>query len=157
SRSLPKTAEDWTGGRGLGLPAALRRRLSVLRVDDRRRAAARGSRGGARRALHAQPAPGRAGGGATNGRRGDGAARGGAHQAAAACPEASPHRWLTVKHEGPARGEAPDVHSERRGRYLMNSISEYFGSGHRSSATTCSSLSPTSRTPAIAGMTLSRM
>ena len=42
-------------------------------------------------------------------------------------------------------------------RYLMNSISEYFGSGHRSSATIRSSLSATSRTASIAGMTLSRM
>ncbi|MFT3865901.1 MAG: hypothetical protein QM729_16675 [Solirubrobacterales bacterium] len=35
-------------------------------------------------------------------------------------------------------------------RYLMKSISSYFGSGQRSSATTFSSLSPTSRTLLIA-------
>ena len=39
----------------------------------------------------------------------------------------------------------------------MNRISEYFGSGHRSSATTFSSLSAASRTSAIAGTTESRM
>ncbi len=42
-------------------------------------------------------------------------------------------------------------------RYLMKSISEYFGSGHRSSATMRSSLSATSRTASIAGITVSRM
>ena len=41
--------------------------------------------------------------------------------------------------------------------YLMNRISEYLGSGHRSSATTFSSLSATTRTSAIAGNTLSCM
>ncbi len=37
----------------------------------------------------------------------------------------------------------------------MNSISEYFGNGHRSSATILSSLSATSRTSSIAGSTRS--
>ena len=46
-------------------------------------------------------------------------------------------------------GTAPETH-------LMNSISEYFGSGHRSSATTFSSLSATSRTEAIAASCESR-
>ena len=41
--------------------------------------------------------------------------------------------------------------------YLMNSTSEYFGSGQRSSATSFSSLSAISRTSFIAGMTVSRM
>lgn len=41
--------------------------------------------------------------------------------------------------------------------YLMNRISEYFGNGQRSSATIFSSWSATSRTPSIAGITLSRM
>ena len=41
-------------------------------------------------------------------------------------------------------------------RYLMNSISAYFGSGHRSSATIFSSRSPSSRTLAIAVIWLSR-
>ena len=40
--------------------------------------------------------------------------------------------------------------------YLTNRISEYFGSGHRSSATTFSSRSATSRTLAIAVSWLSR-
>ena len=38
----------------------------------------------------------------------------------------------------------------------MKSISEYFGSGHRSSGTTRSSRSATSRTASIAGSTVSR-
>ena len=38
----------------------------------------------------------------------------------------------------------------------MKSISEYFGSGQRSSATTFSSLSPTTRTLSIAVIWLSR-
>ena len=38
----------------------------------------------------------------------------------------------------------------------MKSISQYFGSGQRSSATMRSSRSPTSRTASIAGMTWSR-
>ena len=41
--------------------------------------------------------------------------------------------------------------------YLMKSISEYFGNGHRSSATRPSSLSAVSRVLSIAGITLSRM
>jgi hypothetical protein len=41
--------------------------------------------------------------------------------------------------------------------YLMNSISEYFGSGQRSSATSFSRRSATSRTSSIAGITVSRM
>ncbi len=41
--------------------------------------------------------------------------------------------------------------------YLMNSISEYFGNGHRSSATIRSSVSAIARTPSIAGSTSSRM
>ena len=41
--------------------------------------------------------------------------------------------------------------------YLMKSISEYFGSGQRSSATSFSSRSATSRTSSIAGITVSRM
>jgi hypothetical protein len=41
-------------------------------------------------------------------------------------------------------------------RYLMNRISEYFGSGQRSSATTVSSWSPSSRTRASAVSWLSR-
>ena len=45
----------------------------------------------------------------------------------------------------------------RSPRYLMNSISEYFGSGQRSSATSFSSRSATSRTSSIAGITVSRM
>lgn len=46
------------------------------------------------------------------------------------------------------RGEPP---------YLMNRISEYLGSGQRSSATSFSSLSATRRTASIAGITVSRM
>ena len=41
--------------------------------------------------------------------------------------------------------------------FLMNRISEYFGSGHRSSATTFSSLSAASRTSAHRGVTTSRI
>ncbi len=41
--------------------------------------------------------------------------------------------------------------------YLMKSISEYFGSGHRSSATSFSSRSATSRVSSIAAITVSRM
>ncbi len=41
--------------------------------------------------------------------------------------------------------------------YLMNRISEYFGSGQRSSATSFSSLSASVRTVVIAGRTVSRM
>jgi len=41
--------------------------------------------------------------------------------------------------------------------YLMKSISEYFGSGQRSSATIRSRRSAIARTPSIAGTTSSRM
>jgi hypothetical protein len=43
-----------------------------------------------------------------------------------------------------------------RRRYLMKSISSYFGSGQRSSLTTFSSWSAASRTSSIAGTCLSR-
>ena len=58
--------------------------------------------------------------------------------------------------EGPAgAGPSHCVCSVGSRRYLMNRISEYFGSGQRSSATIRSSLSATSRTASIAGMTVS--
>jgi hypothetical protein len=41
--------------------------------------------------------------------------------------------------------------------YLMKSISEYLGSGQRSSGTSFSKRSATSRTSSIAGTTVSRM
>ena len=55
-----------------------------------------------------------------------------------------------------ARRTFPGVPSPPN-RYLMNRISAYFGSGHRSSATTFSSLSAAVRTSSIAGITVSRM
>src|SRR3954470_13850838 len=59
--------------------------------------------------------------------------------------------------EGPAEAGPSRTSACRRRRYLMNSISEYFGSGHRSSATMRSRRSATSRTASIAGITLSRI
>ena len=56
----------------------------------------------------------------------------------------------------PVRGLASAAR-RRSGGYLMNSISEYFGSGQRSSATTRSSRSAIARTPSMAGTTSSRM
>src|SRR5215213_1337867 len=58
--------------------------------------------------------------------------------------------------ESPAFAGLSQTSREARA-YLMNSTSLYFGSGHRSSATIFSSLSATSRTLSIAGITLSRM
>jgi hypothetical protein len=55
------------------------------------------------------------------------------------------------------RGRTQGRAGGRGAPYLMNSISEYFGSGHRSSATMCSSRSATARVDSIAGMTVSRM
>src|SRR4029079_16364650 len=55
--------------------------------------------------------------------------------------------------EGPP-GAGPSRASASRSRsYLMKRTSEYFGSGHRSSGTTFSSLSATARTPFIASIT----
>ena len=57
----------------------------------------------------------------------------------------------------PTLGERTWPSPRAWGHYLMNSISEYFGSGHKSSATSFSKRSATSRTSSIAGMTVSRM
>lgn len=63
---------------------------------------------------------------------------------------------LLRQQKAPIPGAFLTVSAFERG-YLMNRISEYFGSGHRSSATSFSSLSAISRTAFIAGMTVSRM
>lgn len=74
-------------------------------------------------------------------------------------------RWCTQASQRPAavldccRMRTPIKHSGagQEGRpYLMNRISEYFGSGQRSSATMPSSRSPSSRTFPIAVIWLSR-
>jgi len=57
---------------------------------------------------------------------------------------------------GPRKSGRPEENL-RIPRYLINSISEYFGKGHRSSATSFSSRSATSRTSSIATITVSRM
>jgi len=59
--------------------------------------------------------------------------------------------------DGPLRFGIPDRHrATLTAAYLMNKISEYFGSGQRSSATIFSSWSPTSRTLASAASWWSR-
>jgi hypothetical protein len=55
-------------------------------------------------------------------------------------------RWVLAQRRG----------TGARRHYLMNSISEYFGSGQRSSATSFSRRSATSRTSSIAPITESR-
>ena len=64
-------------------------------------------------------------------------------------PAASTHTPLVKVERNPLPTRPPR-------RYLMKSISSYFGSGQRSSATTFSSLSAASRTSAIAAICLSR-
>jgi hypothetical protein len=59
--------------------------------------------------------------------------------------------------ESPAFSRAFLVNLVASSRYLMKSISEYFGSGQRSSATMRSRRSATSRVAAIAVTTVSRM
>jgi hypothetical protein len=57
----------------------------------------------------------------------------------------------------PAAGVGDRRADDLQPGYLMNSISEYLGSGHRSSGTSFSRRSATSRTSAIASSTVSRM
>ena len=78
-----------------------------------------------------------------------------------ACPYIPGKRYIDWDLVDPAgrRHRHPRSRSRRGARraHLMNSISEYFGSGQRSSAMIRSSLSATSRTAPIAGRTVSRM
>ena len=62
-----------------------------------------------------------------------------------------PRRATQHSRRRPAAAGALRCYGGARDGYLMNSISEYFGSGHRSSATSFSSRSATSRTSSIAG------
>jgi hypothetical protein len=79
-------------GGGLRLPAALRRRQPLLRLDDRFAEAPGSPPFRRRQPLHTQPAPGRARGCDLGRRSPRRASRGGPHQAAPESRQASPDR-----------------------------------------------------------------
>ena len=113
-----------------------------VRRQDRRAAGGRGDHGVAVPGLAAR----RAGAVRAGGARGAAAARGlGRRSAVATTTRAPANRGLVRPSSAVAGG------------YSMNSISEYFGTGHRSSATMRSSLSATTRHSFMAANTTSRM